>query len=279
VIAEFANGGPNAVSIEINLSGRIVFVSGAGAGIGAGIATWFARSGAHVIVNDIVEERARAVVDAVTAQGGSASPQVANVRDEMAVKEMFEKIISEHGHLDVVVNNVGNLPEGRAITPFVTMDGDYWLDLVTQDLFSAVHCARFGARAIKNNGVILFVSSGETTRPSPGNGAYAASKAAINHLVMTLAVELGPVGIRVCAIAPGTTATETIRAVLSDEVLEAFAQATPLQRSVAVDELGPLAVFLASDLARCVTGQFILADAGAFLSRQRPALPQSVYIK
>jgi 3-oxoacyl-[acyl-carrier protein] reductase len=84
------------VSIKINLSGRIVFVSGAGAGIGAGIASWFARSGAQVIVNDVVEEGVRAVVVALVAQGGSASPQVANVRDGMAVKERFERIISEY---------------------------------------------------------------------------------------------------------------------------------------------------------------------------------------
>lgn len=268
------------MTVAIDLSARTCFVSGSGAGIGAGIATWFGRSGAHVVVNDVVGSRAEEVAGAIRADGGSASVEVGDCRDEATVQAIFDSIVNRLGRIDIVVNNIGNLPKGRGMTPFVDMDADYWQDLVRQDLFTAAYCARFGARAMlerDEGGVIIFVSSGETTRPSPGNAAYAASKAAINHLVTTLAVELGGGGIRVVGIAPGTTATESIRAVLSDEVLEAFADATPLRRAVSLDELGPLAIFLASDLARCITGQLVLADAGAFLSRQRPKLPDSVY--
>ena len=85
-----------------------------------------------------------------------------------------------------------------------------------------------------------------------------------------LATELGPHGIRVCAIAPGTTLTETVRAAFTDEHVRQIVESTPLRRQVDPDELGRLSVFLASDLARCITGQFIIADAGAFLSRTRP---------
>jgi NAD(P)-dependent dehydrogenase (short-subunit alcohol dehydrogenase family) len=118
--------------------------------------------------------------------------------------------------------------------------------------------------------VIINVSSGETTRPSPFNSAYAAAKAGINHLTQSMAVELGPLGIRVVAIAPGTTLTERVAAVFDDEHVAAIVDSTPLQRMVEHDELARLTVFLASDLARCITGQLILADAGAFLSRNRP---------
>ena len=120
-------------------------------------------------------------------------------------------------------------------------------------------------------GVILNVSSGETTRPAPFMAAYAAAKAGINHLTQTMAVELGPSGIRVVAIAPGTTLTETVRDAFDDDHVAALVEATPLRRMTEPDELGRLAVFLTSDLARCITGQFIIADAGAFLSRTRPA--------
>jgi 7-alpha-hydroxysteroid dehydrogenase len=119
-------------------------------------------------------------------------------------------------------------------------------------------------------GVILFVTSGETTRPSPYNSIYAASKAAINHLVTSMAVELGPAGIRVNAMAPGTTRTETVALAFTEERMEEIAQSTALRRVVEHDELARLATFLASEMARCITGQFILADAGAFLSRNRP---------
>jgi len=133
---------------------------------------------------------------------------------------------------------------------------------------------RSGSAGIQRpGGVIVFVSSGETTRPSPQMATYAAAKAGINHLTTSLAVELGPLGIRVLAVAPGTTDTETVAAALSRQQLDAMAAANPLPHRVRHDELARLVVFLASDLARAITGQLILADSGAFLSRSRPALP------
>ena len=134
-------------------------------------------------------------------------------------------------------------------------------------------CARAEAQVFLEQGrggVIINVSSGESTRPSPYMAAYAASKAAINHLTQSLAVELGPSGIRVVAIAPGTTLTETVREAFSDELVAASSRQA-LQRMSEPEELARLTVFLASDLARCITGQLIIADAGAHLSRTRPS--------
>lgn len=268
------------MAVTIDHAGRAVLVTGAGAGIGRDVARWFGRAGAAVAVNDISAERADAVVHELAGDGVRAVSVVADCRDEAAVAAMVERTVAELGGLDVAVNNVGMLPPGRGLAPFVEMDAGYWRDLLDQDLVSAALCARAEARAMLAAGpsagadrVILFVSSGETTRPSPANAAYAAAKAAINHLVTSMAVELGPDQIRVCCIAPGTTLTEAVRAAFSDEHVERIVASTPLRRQVSTDELGRLAVFLASDLARCITGQFILADAGAFLSRTRPALP------
>ena len=127
-----------------------------------------------------------------------------------------------------------------------------------------------GSGGDKSDRVIINISSGETTRPSPYMAGYGAAKAAINHLTSTLAVELGPLGIRVNAIAPGTTLTETVKAAFTEEHYRQVVEATPLRRETEADELARLVVFLASDLARCITGQLILADAGAHLSRTRP---------
>ena len=119
-------------------------------------------------------------------------------------------------------------------------------------------------------GVILNVTSGETTRPALGLAAYGAAKAAINHLTQTLAAELGPHGIRVNAVAPGTTLTPTVRGALSDDYVARLVESIPLRAMNEPDDLARLVVALASDLGRGVTGQLVLADNGAHLSRNRP---------
>lgn len=262
------------MSVTIDHAGKTALVTGAGAGIGREIARWLARAGAHVVVNDLRADRADGVVDEIRRAGGTADAWVADLRDDAAVDEMVAGVVARHGALDVAVNNVGMLPPGRGLQPFVGYRGDDWRDIVDQNLVLAALCARAEAEAMLAagaGGVILFVTSGETTRPSPLNSIYAAAKAALNHLVTSLAVELGPAGVRVLAMAPGTTLTETVAAAFTEERMRQIVASTPLRRMVDHDELGRLAVFLTSDLARCITGQFILADAGAFLSRSRPA--------
>lgn len=252
-------------------------VTGAGAGIGRQIALWFARAGASVAVNDLVPERAQSVASEIAQEGASAVAVPADCRDDRQIEDMVAAAVEALGPLQVAVNNIGMLPAGRGLASVVEMDGDYWRDLVDQNLVLAALCARAEALSMLQAGTpgaIVFVSSGETTRPSPTNGAYAAAKAALNHLTTTMAVELGPAGIRVNAVAPGTTLTEAVRQAFTDEHVARIVASTPLRRQVDVDELGRLTVFLASDLARCVTGQLILADAGAFLSRTRPPLPE-----
>jgi glucose 1-dehydrogenase len=272
------------MAVSIDHSGKATLVTGAGAGIGREIARWFARAGAPVGVNDISVDRARAVAAEIESEGGTALAVPADCRDEVAVQAMVAEVEATLGPLWFAVNNVGMLPPGRGLEPFVDMDAAYWHDLVAQDLITAAICARAEARAMlaaaptdgpvgAGDRVIIFVSSGETTRPSPNNAAYSAAKAAINHLVTSMAVELGPSGIRVLAVAPGTTLTEMVRQTLSEDHVQRIIASTPLRRETKPEELARLSIFLASDLARCITGQFILADAGAHLSRSRPDMP------
>lgn len=269
------------MTITIDHRGKVAFVTGAGAGIGREIARWLARAGAAVAIVDVRAAQAEAVVAEIVAEGGHATAVVANLRDDAEIERAVHDTVRTFGRLDIAVNNVGMIPPGRTTKPIADYTGDDWRDIVDQNLTLAGLCAGAEVRAMRatgaassggdRQGVILFVTSGETTRPSPHNAIYAASKAAINHLVTSLAVEVGREGIRVLAIAPGTTDTEQVRAVFDDGQLRAIAESTALGRAVTHDELGRLAVFLASDLARCITGQFIIADAGAFLSRSRPA--------
>ena len=261
------------MSIEINLAGKNALVTGAGAGIGSEIARWLARAGARVAVHDIRVEKASEVVRSISQEGGDAFAVIADARDDASFLAAIDDTVRRfNGKLDIAVNNVG-MHGNASPGPFTTLDGEHWRELIDQNLVVTALSAGAEARhmATTGGGVILNVSSGETTRPSPFMAAYGASKAAINHMTQTMAVELGPQGIRVNAIAPGTTLTETVREVFDDAHVQALIDATPLQRMTEFDELGRLAVFLVSDLARCITGQLILADAGAFLSRSRPA--------
>lgn len=260
------------MAVEIDHSGKGALVTGAGAGIGREIARWLARAGATVAVHDIRQANADAVVAEIEAEGGSAIAVIADARDDDALAAMVDEAAERLGRLDIAVNNVGMYGE-HSPGPFTTLDGAHWRGLLEQNLVITALAGAAEARHMvaDGGGVILNVSSGETTRPAPFMAAYAAAKAGINHLTRTMAVELGPSGIRVVAMAPGTTLTETVRDAFDDDHVAALVEATPLRRMTEPDELGRLAVFLTSDLARCITGQLILADAGAHLSRTRPA--------
>jgi NAD(P)-dependent dehydrogenase (short-subunit alcohol dehydrogenase family) len=261
------------MSITIDLSGTSALVTGAGAGIGSEIARWLARAGSSVSVADVRAQHAHRVVEAIVGEGGRAHAIVADCRQDEEVDRMVDEASAAFGGLDIAVNNIGMMA-GRGTGPSTTLDGEYWRDILDQNLVLTALCARAEARVFLDQGrggVMINVSSGESTRPSPYMAAYAASKAAINHLTQSLAVELGPSGIRVVAIAPGTTLTETVREGFSDDLIAATVASTPLQRMTEPEELARLTVFLASDLARCITGQLILADAGAHLSRTRPS--------
>jgi len=243
--------------ISIDHGGKVALVTGSGAGIGREIARWLAEAGAHVVVNDIRGDDADAVVTEIADAGGSAEAVIADLRDDDAVDAMVEGIVERHGRLDIAVNNVGMYPPGRMPKPFTAGRGDDYREIFDQNLVLAALCGRAEAEAMgETGGVILFVSSGETTRPAPFTSIYAAAKAGLNHLVTSMA--------------PGTTRTEMVAAAYTEERFAEIAQSTPLRYAVEHDELARLAVFLTSDLARAITGQMILADAGAFLSRTRP---------
>ena len=264
--------------IDLGLAGHYALVTGAGVGIGREIARWLVRAGCDVA---LVDRDQSALDDAVadlktpTLQTGGTFvvAHVADLREDGAADLMVAAAMRDLGGLDIAVNNVGSLA-GRRTADFVDQDDRYVRDIVEQNLVLTAACCRAEARGLLDQGrggVIVNVTSGESTRPALGLAAYGAAKAAINHLTSTLAVELGPHGIRVNAVAPGTTLTPTVAAALTDEYVAALTESLPLRRMCEPDDLARLVVALASDLGRAVTGQTILADNGAHLSRNRPA--------
>jgi NAD(P)-dependent dehydrogenase (short-subunit alcohol dehydrogenase family) len=262
------------MAVDLGLEGKRALVTGAAVGIGRGIARWLAAAGCDVVLAD----KDAASLDEAAAEVGAAGTRVATAATDLrapdAVRALVAMVVEQFGGLDVAVNNVGSLA-GRMPAAFVDLDDDALRDVVEQNLFVTMWSCHAEARAMLAAGpagVIFNVTSGETTRPSLRMAHYGAAKAAINHLTETLAVELAPHGIRVLAVAPGTTLTPVVAAALSDEQVAALLEAHPLGRLGEPDDLGRLVVALASDLGRSVTGQVVFGDNGAQLSRNRPAL-------
>ena len=260
--------------IDLGLTDRVALVTGAGAGIGRAVARWLARAGCDVALVDRDPEALASAGTEVRREGRPVAVVEADLRDDGAAAAAVEETVAALGRLDVAVNNVGSLA-GLTPAPFLDQDQGYVEEVVAQNLLLTAACCRAEGAAMvaaRGGGVILNVSSGESTRPALGLAAYGAAKAAINHLTQTLAVELGAYGVRVNAVAPGTTLTPTTRDALSDRYLEALVASIPLGRMNEPDDLARLVVALASDLGRGVTGQLVLSDNGAHLARNRPRL-------
>ncbi|MEI8000614.1 MAG: SDR family oxidoreductase [Actinomycetes bacterium] len=260
--------------IDLGLTGQRALVTGAAIGIGLGIADWLARAGCDVALVDLDAAPLADAAAEVAVHGTRVHTVVADLRSPDAARAMVADVVEALGGLDVAVNNVGSLG-GRMPAPFLETSDEALAGIVEQNLFVTTwSCHAEAHRMVADGtaGVIVNVSSGESTRPSLTMATYGAAKAAINHLTTTLAVELAPHGIRVLAVAPGTTLTPVVASVFDDATVARMVAAHPLGRLTEPADLGRLVVALASDLGRAVTGQVVFGDNGAHLSRNRPAL-------
>ena len=251
----------------MNFSGKVVLVTGASRGIGAAIAQAFAAEGAFVVVNYLSNEAAAAeVVQRCKALGGDAWAVPADVTSEPAVQAMVAQILSELGHLDVVVNNAFAPyrfdPEQRA--RFWELS---WGHYQTQ-MDGAVRAAYHVCQAVlphfkqRGQGSIINLSSDLVEQPSVAYHDYATAKSALVGFSRNLAAELGPLGVRVNCVAPGLVSPTQASAAAKEDVKQALIAQTPLRRiATPADVAGPV-LFLASDWSRFMTGQVLLVDGG-----------------
>ncbi len=248
----------------MRLRGKIALVTGAQQGIGRGIALAFAREGADVAVN-YLDDRAAAetVMREVHAAGRRAVLVQADVARPTDAQTMVAQVLSELGGLDVLVNNAGVYPR----VPFLEMRETDWDLVLDVNLKGGFFCAQAAARAMVaagRRGSIINMAS-QAIRGAVRGVHYSASKGGVVAMTRATALELAPHGIRVNAIAPGLTDTAQPRYGNNEEELAAMASAVPLGRMAQPDDIAAVAVFLASDDARHVTGQTVHVNGGSYM--------------
>ena len=236
------------------LTNKVAIVTGAASGFGAEIARQYVAEGAKVAVADINEEGARAVAASL---GGSAFAIRCDVTSRADVQRLVDTTVERFGTLDIVVNNAGTTHRNQPLLDVDEATFDRVFAVNVKSIFHMTHAAVPVLRA-RRSGVILNVGSVAGIRPRPGLTWYNASKGAVNLLSKSLAVELGPDGIRVNAICPVMGESGLLEAFMgmpdTPENRKKFIATIPLGRLARPSDIAAVAVFLASDAAEFISG-------------------------
>lgn len=249
-----------------DLDGRVALVTGASSGIGNGIAAAFGREGADVVVADIRREpkldEQRSVFDKLDEAGADSLYVETDVTEESDAEAAVEAAVDEFGGLDVVVNNAGIYHQHTiGETP-----SEHWNDIIDVNLTGAFHVSKAAIPQLKSspNGKIINLASMFGVVGAPQSGAYCASKGGVANLTRQMAVDYAEDEINVNAMAPGVikTAQNVEWRENSPDVIEDWERNTPWPEFGNVDDVTPLAVFLASDKSDFMTGSVVSIDGG-----------------
>ena len=244
----------------MRLQDKVAIVTGAGSGMGLTIAETFAREGAKVAVLDINEQAAKDVAKLI------GEDSVA-IRCDVAKKPEIDKAIAAtikaFGDIDILVNNAGISHVNKPILDIEEAEFDRVFAVNVKGLFLFSQAA-IPAMRKNGGGVIINIGSTAGLRPRPGLSAYNATKGAVHNLTKTLAVELAPDNIRVCAIAPVATDTPLLPTFLGNAagMREKFVATVPLGRLAQTNDIANVALFLASAEAEFLTGNIVEVDGG-----------------
>lgn len=242
------------------LEDKIAVVTGAGRGIGKGIALAMAREGAMVVVNyNGSKERAEEVVAEIEKNGGKAVAIQCNVSDFEQAKEFYANVVKEYGRIDILVNNAGITRDNLVMK----MSEEEFSDVIQTNLTGTFNGIKFVTRPMMKQraGRIINIASVSGVTGNMGQANYSASKAGVIGLTKAVAKELASRNITVNAVAPGFIATEMTEK-LSEAVREEAVKTIPLGEFGKVEDIAEAVVFLASDRARYITGQVLCVDGG-----------------
>jgi NAD(P)-dependent dehydrogenase (short-subunit alcohol dehydrogenase family) len=241
--------------------GKIALVTGAGKGLGSGIALGFARAGATVALHyRSSQDEAQAVVDEIGRLGGSAQRFQADLTQAAQVERLFEQVFAAYGRLDVLVNNAGDYP----VHALLEITPDEWQRVIAANLTSVFLTTQASAKrliAAGQTGAIVNIATIEALFPAYGHAHYSAAKAGVVMATQSAALELGAYGIRVNAVSPGLIGREGIEQSWPDGV-ERWKKAAPLTRLGTFQDIADACLFLASPASAWITGANLVVDGG-----------------
>ena len=243
---------------------KVAVVTGAASGIGQAVAERLARDDFTEVILDINEEGGSQIAVELRKRGKQAMFIRLDVTREADVQKTFQKIISDHSRIDVLVNVAGGSLHRHKIEEFPL---DRWQAVIDVNLTSTFLCCRavIGLMKSQKSGAIVNISSDIGFSGDAGRSAYAAAKAGIVAFSMTLALELAPFGVRANIVAPGRIATRRVRATYSDSEWEAAAKRIPLGHAGEPEDVAEAVAFLASDSSRHMTGQTLHVNGGRIM--------------
>lgn len=249
---------------------RVAVVTGASRSIGFAVARVLGREGARVVLVARDPDRLRRAAEALAAEGIGAEPWPCDLADRRAVNELAPSLRERFPAIQALVNNAG-IAELRTVAE---TDDDYWDRVIEVNLSAAFVLVRGLADALvaSGSGAVVSISSVMGIATAAGLAPYSASKAGLQHLTKTLAVELGPLGVRVNAVAPGFVRTDMFEEHHPPARQEALGRAHPLRRVGTVEEVAAVVAFLLSDRASFVSGVTLPVDGGLTCQLAIPTL-------
>lgn len=245
------------------LKDKTIIITGAGGGLGAGIARVCAREGARVVVNDV---RATAAESVAQELGNGALAVACDLRDDAALDQLLDQTLDAFGAVDGLVNNAG----ANFAKPFLETTPEDWEWIISLDLRAVFFLTQKVTRQMVqggNGGSVVNISSVHSQSCLPGAGPYDAAKWGVVGMGKSMAVELAPQGVRVNAISPGLLNTQIWQdlqaaAPTPEACLDYWKQNIPIQRVIEPEEIGELAAFLLCDRSASITGANLFADGG-----------------
>jgi 3-oxoacyl-[acyl-carrier protein] reductase len=244
---------------------KVAVVTGAASGIGKAVAERLTGNDYTAVILDINGEGGKQVEAEIQGRGKQAKFIRLDVTREADVQNAFQKIISDHGRIDVLVNVAGGSLHRHKIEEFPL---DHWQAVIDVNLTSTFLCCRAVASVMKSqkSGAIVNISSDIGFSGDPSRSAYAAAKAGIVGFSKTLALELAPFGARANVVAPGRIATPRVRATYTDAEWEAAAKRIPLGHAGEPEDIAEAVAFLASEASRHMTGQTLHINGGRIMT-------------